>query len=49
MRYNAIIKKRVRYVRIFTILNRLGPKPNILTKLIMRLASKMTKEKDKNQ
>jgi len=48
MRYNVIIRKKIKYVRVYTILNRIGPKYNILTRFLMRLASKLVKNEDKN-
>ncbi len=48
MKYNIIIRKRVKYIRVYTILNRLGPESNMLTKFLMRLASKLTKNKSEN-
>ncbi len=45
MMYKAIIRKRVRYVRVYNILNRIGPKPNLVTRAIMGLVSKLSPKK----
>lgn len=44
MRYNAIIIKRVRYARVYAIINRLGPKPNIVTRAFSAVFSRFIKD-----
>ncbi len=43
MRYNAIVIKRVKYARVYTIINRLGPKPNIITRAFSSVLARIVK------
>ncbi len=44
MRYEANIKKRVRYIRIYEIAKRIGPKENFLTRLFVKALSRKKEE-----
>ncbi|MEM0201622.1 MAG: hypothetical protein QXR73_00385 [Candidatus Micrarchaeaceae archaeon] len=44
MKYIARINKRVRYIRVYGIVKRVGPKQNFLTRLFVKA---LTKKEDK--
>ncbi|MCL5442370.1 MAG: hypothetical protein M1603_01640 [Candidatus Marsarchaeota archaeon] len=44
MIYSVRINKRVRYIRVYTIVKRIGQNTNPLTKLFMKLLVKKPKE-----
>ena len=45
MVYYVRIKKEVRYVKVYNILNKIGKKENLLTRLFIKLLSKLIKDK----
>ncbi len=44
MKYYVRIKKRVRYLRTYTILKRVGERQNVVTKILVKLLQKKQKE-----
>ncbi|MCL4381321.1 MAG: hypothetical protein M1331_01070 [Candidatus Marsarchaeota archaeon] len=45
MNYSVIINKRLRYVKVYAILKKIGQKENFMTKLFTRLLVKDKQEK----
>lgn len=45
MIYKAIIRKKVRYVRVYNILNRIDNKTNFMTKVMLGLVKKFSSKK----
>ncbi len=44
MKYIARVNKRVRYIRVYEITKRIGPKQNFLTRLFVKALTKKEKE-----
>jgi hypothetical protein len=44
MKYNVRVLKRIKYVRVYSVVKRLGRQPNFLTKLFMKAFTKNSKE-----
>ncbi len=46
MIYSVRISKRIKYIRVYTIVKRIGQNTNILTKLFTKLLTKKPKDAD---
>ncbi|HUC38688.1 MAG TPA: hypothetical protein VL944_00985 [Candidatus Acidoferrum sp.] len=44
MKYVVRINKRVRYLKTYTIVKKVGPQPNLLTKLFIKIFNKKEEE-----
>ncbi len=44
MKYSVRVIKRVKYVRVYSIVKRIGRQPNLLTKLFMKAFTKKSDE-----
>ncbi len=44
MKYNVRVIKRVKYVRVYSVVKRAGRQPNLLTRLFMKAFTKKNEE-----